>query len=505
MITLNASGGSITFEFSGNSTYLNDGTITVPVNSLALIIDESDMVTFKKSQSSDIFVSANIAEFGMTKDELESWFKENAVGEVGGGVDSGTVQTMIDESISGKANSSDVYTTGQTSGATEIANALNAKLDTTAYTPVQVSTAITENDTNPVAGGAVYDKVHVTSGESSETVLIFEEITVGGHKQTLSTNYPSGATIVKLDINNIPSYAGYLEWFGADGSVLGGAKITQNGGNVSVNFNHPDLKAMSGTASYADNVLTVEVTGFQNASLSDIAYFFRDLASTYNSIKAVKTAKEYWIKDYVDAALSGKMDTSAYTVDASVNSASTNPVQNQALYNVLSYIYSQLPYLSVIENGDFEGSGNTNFLYKPSVGNVQYCTIQDGVGKDNSRGIVVTNTTAGQQFDTELFVKMNQIIKLGTKFHVEFDYKANKTINGVSTQSHSQPGQYNYWDCIGQINFTDQWQHFSNTVTVSSNMAGTNNDFQTICFTLGATADAEYYFDNFVITVEQKL
>ena len=103
MITLNASGGSITFEFSGNSTYLNDGTITVPVNSLALIIDESDMATFRKAASNDIFVSANIAEFGMTKAELESWFKENAVGSTGGGgITSGEVQSMIDEAVSGK-------------------------------------------------------------------------------------------------------------------------------------------------------------------------------------------------------------------------------------------------------------------------------------------------------------------------------------------------------------------------------------------------------------------
>lgn len=105
MITLNASGGSITFEFSGNSTYLNDGTINVPINSLALIIDESNMVTFRKSASNDIFVSANIAEFGMTKAELESWFKENAVGSTGGGgITSGEVQSMIDEAVSGKVD-----------------------------------------------------------------------------------------------------------------------------------------------------------------------------------------------------------------------------------------------------------------------------------------------------------------------------------------------------------------------------------------------------------------
>lgn len=103
MITLNASGGSVTFTFSGNSTYLNDGTITVPVNSLALIIDESDMISFKKANSNDIFVSANIAEFGMTKDELMAWYKENMVGSSGGGggVTPEEVEEMIDEAISG--------------------------------------------------------------------------------------------------------------------------------------------------------------------------------------------------------------------------------------------------------------------------------------------------------------------------------------------------------------------------------------------------------------------
>ena len=140
MITLNASGGSVTFTFDGNSTYLNDGTITVPVNSLALIIDESDMVTFKKSQSSDIFVSANIAEFGMTKAELESWYKENMVGSTGGGgVDSGTVQTMIDESISGKADTS--YVDQSVSGKTDTSAFTAHTSDATVHVTTAQTTA----------------------------------------------------------------------------------------------------------------------------------------------------------------------------------------------------------------------------------------------------------------------------------------------------------------------------------------------------------------------------
>ena len=110
MITLSKSGNTVIFEFDENSGYLQNGTIEVPVNSLSLVIDSSDMVTFKKAASNDIFVSALVAEFGMTKDELMAWYKANMVGSTGGGggVTSGEVQTMIDESISGKADSSAV-------------------------------------------------------------------------------------------------------------------------------------------------------------------------------------------------------------------------------------------------------------------------------------------------------------------------------------------------------------------------------------------------------------
>ena len=85
MITLSKSGSTVIFDFDNNSGYLQNGTIEVPVNSLSLVIDSSDMVTFKKSASNDIFVSALASDFGMTKAELEAWYKENMVGSTGGG------------------------------------------------------------------------------------------------------------------------------------------------------------------------------------------------------------------------------------------------------------------------------------------------------------------------------------------------------------------------------------------------------------------------------------
>lgn len=140
MITLNASGGSITFEFSGNSTYLNDGTITVPVNSLALIIDESDMATFKKAASNDIFVSANVSEFGMTKAELESWFKENAVGSTGGG--SITVDSALDSGSTNPVQNQALYGELRVGGGT---SKVEIDFNTGGYVPE----GVTQLEVNP--------------------------------------------------------------------------------------------------------------------------------------------------------------------------------------------------------------------------------------------------------------------------------------------------------------------------------------------------------------------
>lgn len=104
MITLSKSGNAVKFTFDENDHYLQNGTIEVPVNSLALIMDDSDMATFRKSASNDIFVSANYSEFGMSKAELEAWYKTYMVGSSGGGGGTGgttpeEVQSMINSSL----------------------------------------------------------------------------------------------------------------------------------------------------------------------------------------------------------------------------------------------------------------------------------------------------------------------------------------------------------------------------------------------------------------------
>lgn len=135
MISLEKTGNAIKFTFDNNGHYLQDGTIEVPVNSLTLVTDDSDMFTFKKSATNDIFVSGLYSEIGMSKSELETFYKNNMVGSTGGGsgsgITSGEVQTMIDESISGLAESSAVTL--------EIAEATSGKADSDSLATVATS------------------------------------------------------------------------------------------------------------------------------------------------------------------------------------------------------------------------------------------------------------------------------------------------------------------------------------------------------------------------------
>ena len=128
MITLSKSGNTVTFTFDENSGYLQNGTIDVPVNSLSLVIDDSDMATFRKSASNDIFISARYEEFGMTKAQLEAWYKANMV-------DSITEEEIQDRIDTSTANYFDnaVYDSGTTMINFYHGNTVKASIDASQF------------------------------------------------------------------------------------------------------------------------------------------------------------------------------------------------------------------------------------------------------------------------------------------------------------------------------------------------------------------------------------
>ncbi|MBR5657487.1 MAG: chitobiase/beta-hexosaminidase C-terminal domain-containing protein, partial [Prevotella sp.] len=115
-----------------------------------------------------------------------------------------------------------------------------------------------------------------------------------------------------------------------------------------------------------------------------------------------------------------------------------------------------------ISNGNLAGEDVKNYWAKeaPSTAIVG-ATIVDGAGKDGSRGIVVkSQDKVSQAWDTQFWIKVDEQLPAGTKIHVEFDYKADKA-GSNGTQCHGEPGGYLHWAAIGNVAFTEEWQHFS--------------------------------------------
>ena len=174
---------------------------------------------------------------------------------------------------------------------------------------------------------------------------------------------------------------------------------------------------------------------------------------------------------------------------------------------------------NLIVNGNLASDDVTSFVAKEAPSNeTTGATIVAGAGKNNSRGIVVKSadrTVTGQDdegkdvwsgadWDTQFWINLSEALPAGSKLHVEFDYAANKAAS-AGTQAHGNPGDYQHWAGIGDVNFTTEWQHFSTEVEVSADMATGNGGkgLKSIAFNLAVEKSAtEYYFDNFGVWAE---
>lgn len=150
---------------------------------------------------------------------------------------SGAVETAL----SGKANSSDVYLKSETSGATEIATALSAKLDATAYTPTDLSNYYTKSE---------------TSGATEISTALSNKLDATAYTPTDLSNYytkseTSGATEISTALSgkqdtlsagtNITIVDNVISAEGGGKAIVAGRGITVTSGETAdtVSFNLP--------------------------------------------------------------------------------------------------------------------------------------------------------------------------------------------------------------------------------------------------------------------------
>ena len=160
----------------------------------------------------------------------------------------------------------------------------------------------------------------------------------------------------------------------------------------------------------------------------------------------------------------------------------------------------QIGWVNLINNSDMEGDDVSSFFTKIERGTPANSEITDGVGKNDSRGIVVNATAkTNDAWDNQFWFRFNEIVPADTKYRVSFDYRAD-TPATASTQAHAEPSDYIHYEMLGNIDFTTEWQTFTTEGTVTAQQAGPNGSgglFTSIAFNLNELADANnYYFDN---------
>ncbi len=168
---------------------------------------------------------------------------------------------------------------------------------------------------------------------------------------------------------------------------------------------------------------------------------------------------------------------------------------------------------NILRNSDLEGTQVDNFFSKeaPSTAVVP-STIFDGAGVDGSRGIkVVSAPAATNDWDTQFWIYLPTTLPEGTKYKVEFDYKADRNAS-ADTQAHGEPGNYIHFSMIGSPSFTTEWQHYVKEGSISADQAEgktdgvpNGNKMRSIAFNLSKDKDNEvtYFFDNIKFFVEK--
>ena len=168
--------------------------------------------------------------------------------------------------------------------------------------------------------------------------------------------------------------------------------------------------------------------------------------------------------------------------------------------------------ISLITNGNLAGDDVSNYIMKEGDdAEIMGATIQAGIGKDSSRGLVVkspdrTNNEGAVDWNTMFWIFLSEPLPEGTKLHVEFDYRASQETL-ARTQAHGAPGEYHTYNIMGDIHFTTEWQTFSKDIVVTEEMAigaGMNAvGMQSLAFVIGVELSyTEYYFDNFGVWYE---
>lgn len=186
---------------------------------------------------------------------------------------------------------------------------------------------------------------------------------------------------------------------------------------------------------------------------------------------------------------------------------------------LLNSLLNAQDYQDHVINGDFEGYDTSCFTSYDwdgvDISRGEPRVIEDPVTSGNHCAVVSTrNLFEGESADSwlfQFFVTIVDRIEVGDEIRLTMRIRADKSAE-CETQAHNMPGEYNYWNFLGNIDFTEQWQTvIKETVITSDQVYGSGNtaetsdkELHTIAFNLFVLQEANnYYFDDIKLEVRK--
>lgn len=297
MIQINKQGNAIVIEFTDNDKYLFDGTIEIAPNELMVVIDESDMATFKRTSNGDVLFSQlidqiQIAGSAVTKDTIIEQFA--IIGfQSGGGGGTGAVSSV----------------NGQTGDVVLTAGSLNA------YTKQEVNSLVTA------------ETVEREKKDSDLGAMIAAE--TAAREQAISQKQDTLVSGQNIKTINNQSLLG-------EGNIQiegGGSSITlQEGGKgTGTNYIYSNTEEAKNNRAVITKIFMDRKLDSEDNITLYVNYWGTDGSTSYSNtnmhIPSATTEKA----GLLSASDKQKLDSLNNVVDTSMSDTSTNPVQNKVI------------------------------------------------------------------------------------------------------------------------------------------------------------------------------
>lgn len=288
MISINKQGNAIVIEFTDNDKYLFNGKIEVAPNELIVVVDQSDMVTFKRASNGDVLFSQLVDDIQIAGSPV-------------------TKDTIIDQfAIIG-------FTSGGGGGAGGAVSSVNGQTGDVIITPASLN---------------VYTRAEVDAAINAETTERQKQDSALGGMIAAETAAREQAVATKQDTlvsgTNIKTINGQ--------SVLGAGNIAIQGGTSNWDdiTGKPEFAEVATSGDYNDLTNKPTIPDVSNlATKAELANKQDQLVSGTN----IKTVNGQSLLGNGNIQIEGG---GTITVDSTLSTTSENPVQNKVITTAIN-------------------------------------------------------------------------------------------------------------------------------------------------------------------------